>query len=112
MSYSPGDLVGIPLPYSDLKTEKRRPVLVMTHEDRHGDFICASVTSVPMPEFAEAIDNASMSTGELPRRSWVRCDEAFYPKRINHSKALREPYKRSLQYGERKDLRLSWVQMM
>lgn len=38
MNYSPGDLVGIPFPYSDLKTEKRRPVLVMTHLDRHGDF--------------------------------------------------------------------------
>lgn len=45
MSYSPGDLVGIPFPYSDLKTEKRRPVLVMTHQDRHGDFICAAVTA-------------------------------------------------------------------
>ena len=62
MSYSPGDLVGIPFPYSDLKSEKRRPVLVMTHQDRHGDFICAAVTSVPTPEFAVAIDNASMST--------------------------------------------------
>ncbi len=77
MSYSPGDLVGIPFPYSALKTEKRRPVLVMTHLDRHGDFICAAVTSVPTPEFAVAIDNASMSTGDLPRQSWIRCDKLF-----------------------------------
>jgi mRNA interferase MazF len=77
MSYNPGDLVGIPFPYSDLKTEKRRPVLVITPPDRHGDFICAAVTSVPMPEYAVAIDNTSMSTGDLPRQSWIRCDKLF-----------------------------------
>ena len=77
MSYSPGDLVGIPFPYSDLKTEKRRPVLVMTHQDRYGDFICAPVTSVSTHEYAVAIDNASMSTGDLPRKSWIRCDKLF-----------------------------------
>ncbi len=77
MSFSPGELVGIPFPYSDLKTKKRRPVLVMTHQDRHGDFICAAVTSVLTPEFAVAIDNASMSTGDLPCRSWIRCDKLF-----------------------------------
>jgi len=77
MSYSPGDLVGIPFPYSDLKTEKRRPVLVITQPDRHGDFICVAVTSVPTPEYTIAIDNASMSTGDLPRKSWIRCDKLF-----------------------------------
>ena len=73
----PGDLVGIPFPYSDLKAEKRRPVLVITQQDRHGDFICAAVTSVPTVESAVSIDNASMKTGQLPRRSWIRCDKIF-----------------------------------
>jgi mRNA-degrading endonuclease toxin of MazEF toxin-antitoxin module len=77
MSCSPGDLVGIPFPYSDLKTEKRRPVLVITKEDRHGDFICVAVTSVPATESAVTIDNASMKSGQLPRRSWIRCDKIF-----------------------------------
>jgi mRNA interferase MazF len=43
MSCKPGDLVGIPFPYSDLKAEKRRPVLVIAKEDRHGDFICDKI---------------------------------------------------------------------
>ena len=68
MSYNPGDLVGIPFPYSDLKTEKRRPVIVMTHEDRHGDFVCAAVTSVSTPEFAVAITNVSVK-GRIVSRS-------------------------------------------
>lgn len=77
MSCRPGDLVGIPFPYSDLKAEKRRPVLVITEQDRHGDFICAAVTSVPTAESAVPIDNASMKSGQLPRRSWIRCDKLF-----------------------------------
>ncbi len=73
----PGDLVGIPFPYSNLKAEKRRPVLVITRQDRHGDFICAAVTSVPTAECAVFIENTSMETGHLPRRSWIRCDKLF-----------------------------------
>jgi mRNA interferase MazF len=77
MSCRPGDLVGIPFPYSDLKAEKRRPVLVITQQDRHGDFICAAVTSVQTAESAVPIDNASMKSGQLPRQSWIRCDKLF-----------------------------------
>ena len=46
MICKPGDLVGIPFPYSDLTTKKRRPVLVLTAPDRHGDFMGLAVTSV------------------------------------------------------------------
>ena len=77
MNIKPGDLVGIPFPYSNLKAEKRRPVLVLTQADRHDDFICAAVTSVPTAECAVAIDNSSMTTGNMPRQSWVRCDKIF-----------------------------------
>ena len=77
MSCKFGDLVGIPFPYSDLRAEKKRPVLVITQQDRHGDFIGAAVTSVPTVESAVSIDNASMKTGQLPRRSWIRLDKLF-----------------------------------
>ncbi len=39
MTCKPGELVGIPFPYSDLTTKKRRPVLVLTNPDRRGDFM-------------------------------------------------------------------------
>jgi len=60
MNCKPVELVGIPFPYSDLVAEKRRPVLVITQEDRYGDFICAAVTSVPATEYAVLIDNTSI----------------------------------------------------
>ena len=46
MTCEPGDLVVIPYPYSDLSASKKRPVLVVTAPDRHGDFIALAVTSV------------------------------------------------------------------
>ena len=62
-----GDLVLIPFPFSDLKATKKRPVLVLTKPDRHGDFIGLAVTSVPQPDPQVAIDHASLSEGALPQ---------------------------------------------
>jgi mRNA interferase MazF len=77
MSCKPGRLVGIPFPYTDLSTKKRRPVLVVTHPDRNGDFMGLAVTSVPTSESAIAIDEESMATGRLPKPSWIRYDKIF-----------------------------------
>ena len=77
MTCKRGDLIGIPFPYSDLTTKKRRPVLVLTFPDRHRDFVCLAVTSVPTIELAVVIDQKSMETGRLPMRSWIRCDKIF-----------------------------------
>jgi mRNA interferase MazF len=73
----PGDIVLIPFPYSDLSSAKKRPVLVLTAPDRHGDFIAAGVTSVEQSERAVPLDPACLVAGSLPRKSWVRCDKVF-----------------------------------
>jgi len=77
MTCKPGDLVGIPFPYSDLTTKKRRPVLVVTLPDRHDDFMGLAVTSVETEESAISIVEADMETGSLPRKSWIRYDKLF-----------------------------------
>lgn len=77
MTCKPGDLVGIPFPYSDLTTKKRRPVLVVTVPDRHDDFMGLAVTSVETEESAIAIVEGDMETGSLPRKSWIRYDKLF-----------------------------------
>ena len=77
MICSPGDLVLIPFPFSDLQATKKRPVLVLTSPDRHGDFISLAVTSVPQPSPNILIDSTHLSTGSLPKISWVRVDKVF-----------------------------------
>ena len=77
MTCSPGDLVLIPFPFADINTTKKRPVLVLTAPDRHGDFIGLAVTSVPQPEPHIAIGTGSLSQGALPKPSWVRVDKVF-----------------------------------
>ena len=77
MTCSPGDLVGIPFPFSDKKSQKRRPVLVVTSADSHGDFMGLAVTSVPTPHSAIPIDQEALETGLLPKQSWIRIDKIF-----------------------------------
>ena len=77
MTCSPGDLVLIPFPFSDLNASKKRPVLVLTTPDRHGDFVGLAVTSVPQPDPQIALDADSLSEGTLPKPSWVRVDKVF-----------------------------------
>ena len=77
MTCKPGDLVGIPFPYSNLTTKKRRPVLVVTSPDRHGDFMGLAVTSVETGKSAIAIVEGDMTTGTLPKKSWIRYDKIF-----------------------------------
>lgn len=77
MICSPGDLVLIPFPFSDLQATKKRPVLVLTSPDRHGDFICLAVTSVPQPSPNILIGSNQLLIGNLPKVSWVRVEKIF-----------------------------------
>jgi len=87
-----GDVVLIPFPYSDMSAAKRRPVLVLTKPDRHGDFICLAVTSVRTRERAVPIRSMNMAAGRLPKDSWIRLDKIFtlsstkILKRVGHLK--------------------------
>jgi len=77
MTCNPHDLVLIPFPYADLDSSKKRPVLVLTTPDRHGDFIALAVTTIPHPEPAIPITSADFTIGSLPKPSWIRVDKVF-----------------------------------
>jgi mRNA interferase MazF len=77
MNIHPADIVGIPFPFSDMSTHKRRPVLVLTTQDDRGDFVGIAVTSALTVNMALCIDDASMIIGCLPKKSWVRFDKIF-----------------------------------
>ncbi len=63
------DLVLIPFPYADLSSSKKRPVLVLTAPDRHGDFIALAVTTVPQLEPAIPLTSVDIVFGTLPKPS-------------------------------------------
>jgi mRNA interferase MazF len=77
MTCKPGDVVGLPFPFSDLTSQKRRPVLVLTQADYRGDFIGLAVTSVLTEDNVVSIETADMRDGFLPKKSWIRYDKIF-----------------------------------
>jgi len=77
MICKPRDIVGIPFPYSDMTSRKRRPVLIINGPDQRGDFISLAITSVMTRELSVTIDNKSMNTGKIPKQSWIRYDKIF-----------------------------------
>lgn len=78
---SQGDIVLIPIPFSDLTTQKRRPVLVLSNNDynqRYKDVIVAAITSnVAEREYQIIITNKDMAEGELKVTSAVRADKIY-----------------------------------
>lgn len=75
--FKPCDLVIVPVPFSDLASAKKRPVLMLTVPDERGDFIGLAVTSVPTERFALEISNNAVTEGSLPKQSWLRLDKIF-----------------------------------
>ena len=92
MTVRRGQIVGIPFPYADLQTRKRRPVVMLTEPDRYGDFLAVAVTSVPTAVLAVPITNDDLADGLLPKPSWTRCDKLFTLSEaaiVSHSGTLR-----------------------
>lgn len=77
MTCKPGQLVLIPFPFADMPISKKRPVLVLTVPDRHGDFIGLAITSVPTEENVVHLSPSDLIVGVLPLPSWVRLDKVY-----------------------------------
>ena len=69
------DIVLIPVPYTDLSSTKRRPVLVLssdTHNSVSADIVVAAITSnLAASSTGVLIDAGDMETGTLPKQSMV-----------------------------------------
>lgn len=79
--HNQGDIVLIPIPFSDLTTQKKRPVLVISNDyynRRNRDMIVAAITSnVTGREYEVVITNDEMAEGELKAISAIRSDELY-----------------------------------
>lgn len=76
-----GELVLIPVPFTDLSSQKRRPVIIIssTQYNRNSrDVLVVAVTSNlnPVP-FSLTIGNQDLESGNLNKLSLIRVDKIF-----------------------------------
>ena len=73
----PGEVLLIPFPYTDLKSSKRRPVLVLRAADTFGDFLAAAITSQPGHADAIPLNQSDFQEGTLPKPSYLRTTKLY-----------------------------------
>ena len=76
-----GDILLIPIPFTDLSSRKRRPVIVISNDDynqRTDDIVVVAMTSNPrFVDFSFAISSDDLVEGRLNRPSKVRVDKIY-----------------------------------
>jgi len=77
--YSRGEIVLIPVPFSDLSATKRRPVLVISNDAHNGsnsDMLVVAITS-NLIQSGIPISTSDMLRGQLPKASLIRTDKLY-----------------------------------
>jgi mRNA interferase MazF len=76
-----GDLVLIPVPFTDLSSQKRRPVIVVSNNEYNRsapDVVVVAMTSNPAPSrYSFVITSADLKEGSLNRPGTVRVDKVY-----------------------------------
>lgn len=76
-----GDLLLIPIPFSDLSSQKRRPVIVVSNDEYNRsarDIVVVGMTSNPAPAaYSFVITSADLAHGTLNRPGTVRVDKIY-----------------------------------
>ncbi len=78
-----GDIVLVAYPFSDGSASKMRPALVLAGVDAYGDALLMGITSKPDAKHTIALNNADLSTGQLPKTSWLKSASVTA---VHHSK--------------------------
>jgi len=76
-----GDIVLVPVPFTDLSSHKRRPVVILSsdvYNDASPDFIVVAMTSTPVQtRWSLPITNSDLRSGRLNRPGTVRADKIY-----------------------------------
>ena len=79
--YRQGEILIIPLPFTDLTANKKRPVLVLSKQSYNNiadDLIVAAITSnVDSKPYVVVFNNNDMTDGALVAESCVRADKIY-----------------------------------
>ena len=76
-----GDIVLIPIPFTDLSSQKRRPVIVISnngYNHKSQDIVVVAMTSNPATvDYSFTITSSDLEQGNLNRPSKVRVDKIY-----------------------------------
>jgi len=76
-----GEIVLIPVPFTDLSAQKRRPVIVVSNDAynaTHQDIIVVALTSNPLQiDYSLLIESTDLEKGDLHRPSRIRVDKIY-----------------------------------
>ncbi|MEK7807463.1 MAG: type II toxin-antitoxin system PemK/MazF family toxin [Chloroflexota bacterium] len=76
-----GDIVLIPVPFTDLSSQKRRPVIVISnnaYNRKTRDIVVVAVTSNPEEvDYSFTITSSDLEKGTLKRPSRIRADKIY-----------------------------------
>lgn len=79
--FNQGEILLIPIPFTDLSSDKRRPVLVLSKNDYNSktdDLIVAAITSnIVSKEYSIFITNDDLVDGNLKADSCIRADKIY-----------------------------------
>ena len=76
------DIVLVPIPFTDLSSIKKRPVVIISQDNYNSqsrDVVVAAITSnlSYRNDYSIIIDSENLSEGFLPKQSMVRCDKIY-----------------------------------
>ena len=72
-----GQIVVFGWPFTDQSMAKKRPALVLTEPDAHGDLQLLKVTSKSHREPCVAVESSDLASGALKQTSYIRIDHAL-----------------------------------
>jgi mRNA interferase MazF len=76
-----GDIVLIPIPFTDLSSQKRRPVIVISNDSYNHitpDMVVVAMTSNPaLTAYSFTIKPSDLTSGSLNRPGTVRVDKLY-----------------------------------
>ncbi len=76
-----GDILLIPIPFTDLLSQKRRPVIVVSnnaYNQKTADIVVVAMTSNPVPaDYSFPITSSDLDKGTLNRPGRVRADKIY-----------------------------------
>jgi mRNA interferase MazF len=77
VKFTPGEVVVVPFPFSDLSGVKRRPALVIADWGGRDLMLCQITSRVKNDKFGVMIEPTDFATGHLPVLSVVRPNKIF-----------------------------------